>query len=97
MHMTLLGAGARAGLAPDAVLGPRNGHDLVAHVVAVFVLALERLLDQFQHIEAADLKAATAADAFVELDRIDEFRCPGLPAPGGSGSVWGAYGVRLKD
>src|SRR5574341_136299 len=85
MHVALLGARPGAGLAADAVLGLGDGHDLVAHVVAVLVLALERLLDELQHVEAADLEAPAAADALFDVDGFDELRRPRLPAAGRSG------------
>jgi len=57
-----------------------NCHDLVAHIVAIFVLSLKRLLDQFEHVSAAGLVAPAAADAFIDIDRFDEFWCPRLSA-----------------
>jgi len=83
--MALLRTGARAGLAADAVLRMGDGHDLVAHVVAVLVLAFKGFFYKFQYIETTDLVAPAAADALVDRDGIDEFRCPGLAAPGLSG------------
>lgn len=86
MHMALFRAGPRAGCAADAVLRPGDGHDLVAHVVAVFVLTGKWLFNELQHVETADLVAATAADALFDLDLIDEFRRPGPAAPGRTGN-----------
>jgi hypothetical protein len=57
-----------------------NCHDLVAHIITVFVLSLKRLFDQFEHVSAASLVAATAADAFFDINGFDEFWCPCLSA-----------------
>src|SRR6266545_4581118 len=93
MHMALFGARARAGCAADAVLRTGDGHDLVAHVIAVFVLAGKWLFNELQHVEAAYLVAAAAADALFDLDLIDELRRPGLAAPGRSRN--GGHGSSL--
>jgi hypothetical protein len=44
-----------------------HGHDLIAHIVSVFVLTFKRLFDQFKHIPAAGLKTAAAAYAFIDI------------------------------
>jgi len=84
--MALLGAGPGAGLTADTVIRMSNGHDLVAHVIAVFVLALEGFLDELKHIEPAHLVAAAAAYAFFYFYGIYELRGPRLPAAVCSGN-----------
>jgi hypothetical protein len=81
VYMAFLGAGPGAGLAADAVIGMNDGHDLVAHVVTVFVIALEGFLDELKHIEPAHFVTAAAADAFFYFYGIDELRGPGLSPP----------------
>jgi hypothetical protein len=94
MDMALLGTRAGACFAAYAVLGMSDGHDLVAHVIAVLVLALERLFDEFQHIKTANFIASTAADALFYFDGIDEFRGPGLSSP--CFSCHGRHGIPPK-
>jgi hypothetical protein len=64
MHVALFCAGPRAGLAADTVVRVNNGHYLIAHIIAILILSLEGLFDEFKHIPAADLKAPAAAYAF---------------------------------
>jgi hypothetical protein len=85
MHMALFGARSRAGCAADAVLRPGDGHDLVLQIIAELVIALKGFFDQLEHVETAYLITPAAADALVDLDRVYEFRDPGLAAPGRSG------------
>jgi len=80
MGLALFGAGARAGLAADAVSGVGHGHDLVAHVIAELVFSLKRLFDEFKHIPAANLVASAAADTFIDIDGFNESRRPCLSA-----------------
>jgi hypothetical protein len=81
MRLTLFGAGFGACFAADTVFRVRNRHYLVAHVVAVFVLSFKRLLDECKHILAADLVAAAAADAFMDINRVEKSGDPLCASP----------------
>jgi hypothetical protein len=94
MHVAFFCTAAAARFAPDAILRPGDGHDLVAHVVSVLVLALEGFLNEFKYIKAADLVAPAATDALVYVNRIDEFRGPGLSASCNSGD--GGHDISLE-
>lgn len=67
MRLALLGACPCAGLTADAVSRIGDGHHLVAHVVAIFILALERLFYQLQDVPAAGLVTPSAAYAFIDI------------------------------
>jgi len=84
MQMTLLGAGPATRFTADTVLGVRNGHDFIAHIVSILILTLERFFNKLKDLETANLIAPSAADALVNIDLINEFWCPGLAASGSS-------------
>jgi len=84
MYMTLLGAGPAARFTANAVLGVRNGHDFVAHIVPILILTLKRFFNKLKDFKTANLIAPSAADALVDIDLINEFWCPGLAAPSSS-------------
>lgn len=82
--MTFLGTSPRVCFASDAILWIGDRHDLVAHIVAVLVLALEGLLYELQDIPAAHLVTVPATDAFLIIDRFQESGvqvCPPLVYP----------------
>jgi len=67
MDVAFFRTGAIACLAADAILRMGNGHHLVAHVIAVFIFALKGFFNKLQHVPAADLVTAPAANAFFNI------------------------------
>lgn len=66
--LALLRAGPGAGLAAYAFVGMGDRHDLIAHIVSILVFSFKGLFNQLEHISAAGLITAAAADAFVDID-----------------------------
>src|SRR5450432_2671745 len=76
----LLRTGTRAGLAADAVARIGDPHEHLGGIVAVQLFKL-------QHIVGTDLVAATATDAGLLVDGVDELRGPLLFVACQSGNV----------